>query len=96
MGSVPKNQLGVAGGTNALFRNLGFVSGTTLSVIIFSYTTKMNIDAISNSNAAFDVNTFMKGFKYVVIFCAFSCLLSAILSLTRAVRIKSVKPDTSK
>ena len=31
MGSVPRNQLGIAGGINALFRNLGMVSGTIAS-----------------------------------------------------------------
>ncbi len=89
MGSVPRNQLGVAGGINALFRNLGFVSGTTFSVIIFSSVTKMKIDSVTGSNAVIDIGVFLKGFKYIIIFCAISCFLAAVLSLTRAVRTKS-------
>ena len=47
MGSVPKNQLGIASGTNALFRYIGMVSGATLSMIIFSYSSKISINTLN-------------------------------------------------
>ncbi|OFW75827.1 MAG: hypothetical protein A2201_13730 [Alicyclobacillus sp. RIFOXYA1_FULL_53_8] len=37
MGSVPRSKLGLAGGLNALVRNLGMVFGIALSVSLFSY-----------------------------------------------------------
>jgi EmrB/QacA subfamily drug resistance transporter len=36
MGSVPKNKLGIAGGINALVRNVGMVLGISLSVSLFT------------------------------------------------------------
>lgn len=84
MGSVPKEHLGVAGGIVALFRNLGMVSGATLSVLLFTFTTKMNINSFSDA-AVFDTVTFMRGFRIVILFAASCCLLGAIISLTRSV-----------
>lgn len=37
MGSVPRSKLGLAGGINALVRNVGMVLGIALSVSLFSY-----------------------------------------------------------
>jgi EmrB/QacA subfamily drug resistance transporter len=84
MGSVPRVQLGIAGGINALFRNLGMVSGTTFSVLIFSFVTKMNINNMSGKNALLDTAIFMKGFRMVLVFAAISCLIAAIISSTRS------------
>jgi len=86
MGAVPKHQLGVAGGINALFRNLGMVSGTTFSVLIFSFIARMNINSLED-NVTTNTVLFLKGFRGVLIFAALACLLSACISLTRAVRI---------
>jgi MFS family permease len=78
MGSVPKEHLGIAGGINALFRNLGMVSGTTLSVLLFSYSTKMNINNLSDKPGAFNPASFLTGFRIVLIFAALSCLIATI------------------
>ena len=85
MGSVPRDQLGVAGGINALFRNLGMVSGVTLSVMLFGYTTNLDINSITNG-----INTaiFIKGFRVVTLFSALSCLLAAIISISRSVGVR--------
>lgn len=40
MGAVPRSKLGLAGGLNALVRNLGMVLGIALSVSLFSYRLK--------------------------------------------------------
>ncbi len=84
MNAVPKNSLGVAGAVSALFRNLGLVTGTTVSVMIFSFSTKMNINRMADGDAS-SVTLFLKGFRYVLIFAGLSCLAGAALSLKRAV-----------
>ncbi|MDP4091947.1 MAG: MFS transporter [Bacillota bacterium] len=85
MGSVPKDRLGIAGGINALFRNLGMVSGATFSVLLFTAVTKMDINKFGNTGSGFDAAIFMKGFRYVAILAGLSCLLAVIISLTRSV-----------
>lgn len=87
MGAVPRERLGVAGGINALFRNVGMVSGTTFSVLIFSFVARMNINSLED-NLTTNTDLFLKGFRAVLIFAALSCLASAGISLTRAVRIR--------
>lgn len=82
MGSVPKNQLGIAGSINALFRNLGMVSGTAFSVLLFSFVTRQGINALSGGMAA---GTFMNGLRWVFLMCALCTLGAALLNLTRAV-----------
>jgi EmrB/QacA subfamily drug resistance transporter len=84
MGSVPKNQLGSAGGINALFRNLGMVSGTTISVILFSFTTNININKLAGEKAVFESDMFLKGFRVVFIFAACSCIAALLLSVFRS------------
>ncbi len=83
MGSVPKNELGSAGGINALFRNLGMVSGTTISVIIFSFATKINISKITGEKAGLSSEVFLKGFRVVFIFAACACIAALLFSLAR-------------
>lgn len=93
MGSVPKEHLGIAGGINALFRNLGLVSGTTLSVLIFSYSTKININSLSDKAGAFNPGSFLTGFRIVLVFAALSCLLATIISLSRTIGAYKEKPN---
>ena len=92
MGSVPRNRLGIAGGINALFRNLGMVSGVAFSVIIFSFATKMNINNLSDATA-FDPAVFLKGFRVVVYFAACAYFLAFLFSITRAIRSKGDAAD---
>ena len=83
MGSVPRERLGIAGGVNALFRNLGMVTGTTLSVLIFTFTTKMNMNKIANPSVP-EISHFLKGFSVVLIFAGISCFFALLISLTRS------------
>ncbi|MEL4106930.1 MFS transporter [Oscillospiraceae bacterium WX1] len=85
MGCVPRAQLGIAGGANALFRNLGLVSGTTFSVLIFSFVTKLNIN---NLTGTFDAGMFVHGLSVIFLFSAACTLAAAVISLTRAVRCR--------
>jgi EmrB/QacA subfamily drug resistance transporter len=82
MGAVPKDKLGTAGSINAFFRNFGMVSGTTISVIIFSLVTNLGIDSITGSAGTVDL--FLKGYR-VVFLCAGAVDLAAVLlSVKRA------------
>ncbi|SHI12225.1 drug resistance transporter, EmrB/QacA subfamily [Sporobacter termitidis DSM 10068] len=85
MGCVPRAQLGIAGGANALFRNLGMVSGTTFSVLIFSFVSKLNIN---NLTGGFNAQSFVRGLSVIFIFCAVCTFAAMLVSLTRAVRTR--------
>jgi EmrB/QacA subfamily drug resistance transporter len=87
MGAVGREQLGIAGGINALFRNLGLVSGTAFSVLIFSFATSVNINNMSSGG--FNASGFTKGFTIIMIFNAFCTLLAALISIKRSAKAKN-------
>lgn len=89
MGAVPKSKLGIAGSINALFRNLGMVSGTAFSVLLFSMLTRLGVNAISSGAAGSGV--FLRGLRGVFLLAAASTFLSMLLSLTRAVTLRPKK-----
>lgn len=90
MGSVPSRQLGIAGGINALARNVGMVSGTSFSVLIFALVTGLGMDSVSGGASG---PLFMAGFRAVILFDAVCCVLAALLNITRAVIGSSGTPD---
>lgn len=79
-GSVPPSQLGIAGGINALFRNVGFVSGTAFSVLIFSFSAGLNVNSISGS---MDAHAFLHGFSLVFVFCGICAAAAFLLCFVR-------------
>jgi EmrB/QacA subfamily drug resistance transporter len=81
MGSVARDKLGVAGSINALFRNLGMVSGTTLSVTLFMFATHAGIGNISGSKI--EPAVFMQGFSVVMACAAGLSLAGMVLSAFR-------------
>ncbi|MCX7614835.1 MAG: MFS transporter [Clostridiales bacterium] len=83
MGSVKRDRLGIAGGINALFRNLGLVMGTTISVMIFSFAAHLDINSLTG---AFSEAAFLRGLRLIFIFDAACCFLAVLINLTRAVR----------
>lgn len=83
MGSVPRHQLGVAGGVNALFRNVGLVSGATFSVLIFSFVSKLSINTLTGN---FNSGAFVHGLSAIFIGAACCTAASLVICLTRAVR----------
>ncbi len=89
MGSVKRNQLGIAGGINALFRNLGMVSGTAFSVLIFSLSTRVSINTLSAGS--FNPASFLKGFSLIMIFDAVCTFVGIFISITRAVKVGKPK-----
>jgi len=92
MSSVPKEELGIAGGLNALSRNLGLTAGTTLSVLIFSTSTNAQISKVLKVGSDASVLIFLKGFKIVIICSAIICFMGALAALARAL-IKFDEPS---
>jgi EmrB/QacA subfamily drug resistance transporter len=88
MGCVPRAQLGIAGGANALFRNLGMVSGTTFSVLIFSFVSKLDINDLTGG---FNARSFVRGLSVIFIFSAVCTFAAMLISLTRAVRLRAAE-----
>lgn len=80
MGSVSTNQLGIASSTNALFRYVGLSSGTTFSMLIFSFSSNINI---GNFSGGFQVGAFLHGITVVYIFDAVCALIAMAFSMTR-------------
>lgn len=83
MGSVSTNQLGIASSTNALFRYVGLSSGTTFSMLIFSFSSNINI---GNFSGGFQVGAFLHGITVVYIFDAVCALIAMAFSMTRPKR----------
>ena len=80
MSSVSGNQLGIASSTNALFRYIGLSSGTTFSMLIFSFSSNINVGDLSGKiNAC----TFLHGTTVVYIFDAACALIAMAFSLVR-------------
>jgi EmrB/QacA subfamily drug resistance transporter len=90
MGSVTNDKLGVAGGLNSLFRNLGMVSGLTATFFIFSFVSKLDVTEKISHPAGFEVN-FMNGFRIVLICSAVVCLFGFLISLSRVYSNKQAK-----
>ena len=81
MGAVQRTQVGVAGSINAFFRNFGMVTGTTLSVLLFTTVTQVTIEALSGTTI--NSSNFLFGFKVVMLTAATLALSGACLSYFR-------------
>lgn len=88
MGSVPQNQLGIASGANALFRYIGLASGSTFSMMIFSFSSKINISELTGG---FNKCSFMRGICIVYLFdaaCAFASMVFSLIRTTRTTMLE--------
>jgi EmrB/QacA subfamily drug resistance transporter len=86
MSSVSRNELGIASSANALFRYIGMSSGTTFSMLIFSYSSNININ---NLNGGFDAGAFMHGITVVYLFDVVCALLSMAFSMAKTTNPKN-------
>jgi EmrB/QacA subfamily drug resistance transporter len=68
MGSVSRDRLGVAGSITSFFRNFGMITGTTVSVLLYSFVTKTGISGLSTGT--FDAPLFLTGFRAVLLFAS--------------------------
>lgn len=80
MSSVSANQLGIASSTNALFRYIGLSSGTTFSILIFSFSSNITI---GNLSGKFDAGAFLHGVALVYLFDTVCALIAMAFSVVR-------------
>lgn len=86
MGSVPESRLGTAGGLNALVRNVGMVTGITVSVSLFSARFQQitgHLGTFASPDQANMVDAMMASLHLVFWVALAICLLGAILSSRR-------------
>ncbi|MGG5461812.1 MFS transporter [Clostridium sp. B9] len=88
MSSVPKDKLGIAGGTNALIRNLGLAFGVSASTSILYY--KMSTIAGYRVLGAIPgkPEIFISGMKFVYILIASLCFIGFVISLIEHIMSK--------
>ena len=89
MSSVPKNKLGIAGGTNALVRNLGLAFGISISTsILYSKMSSLAGYKVLESIPGKEY-IFVYGMKSVYILTAISCFFAFAISLIN--KLKNTK-----
>lgn len=91
MGSVPRSKLGIAGGYNALVRNVGMVLGIALSVSLFSY----RLQSLTGrpeiyGNQTAQPEAFMGALHTVFWAAAVVCLLGVAFSFVRKPRSQAL------
>ena len=86
MGAVPANQLGVAGGINALARNLGMVCGTAIAVSLFEHRRLAVLSQNLDASPAIETAAFLSGFSGALYAAAGFGLIGALLSFNRIKR----------
>lgn len=91
MSSVEKSKLGIAGGINALIRNLGFVFGVSFSTTVLynrmSY--KIGYRVLDYVEGRGDV--FIYGMKWVYALAAIGCIIGFIISLIDKLQIRHIQ-----
>lgn len=83
MGAVDHKQLGIAGGINALARNLGMVSGTAVAVSIFEHNRLAFLAQVANPTQVQEQAAFLTGYHGALIAAAVFALAGALLSFNR-------------
>ncbi len=84
MGSVPFQKLGVAGGMNALVRNIGMTVGTAVVVMLFSTIRQLYLKGVGHPAPGEQVAAFLEGWQAVFLFSAGMAALAAVFSVVRA------------
>lgn len=83
MSSVPPMKLGVAGGINALVRNVGMVIGIAYSVSLFENRNAALLVGISAPTATQQANAFVGAYHIVMLTSMVIAIVAALLSLNR-------------
>ena len=83
MSSVHQSKLGVAGGINALVRNVGMVIGIAFSVSLFENRQASVLSTINNPSATLKVQAFMSAYHTVLLTAMGIALVAALISLNR-------------
>ena len=91
MSSVPKNKLGIAGGTNALIRNIGLTIGASVSTTIL-YADMSRI--IGHKVLGFipgKPNIFVSAMKDVYLIVSVLCFIALVLFLVDIIKTKALR-----
>jgi EmrB/QacA subfamily drug resistance transporter len=80
MSAVQPSQMGVAGGINALSRNLGMVCGTALGVAIFEHQRQALLAGANNPGS---IQAFMGGYHDAMLAAAVYAVVALLVSLSR-------------
>lgn len=83
MSSVEPKKLGVAGGINALVRNVGMVIGIAFSVSLFESRQSALLQGLKNPTVAQQTSAFMGGYHTVMLTAMVIALVAAAISLNR-------------
>jgi EmrB/QacA subfamily drug resistance transporter len=81
--SVDRSKTGIAGGVNALVRNLGMVMGTAVAVSVFETQRRVAIAGIAAPTTAQSVSAFLQGYHTALIVGAVFAAVAAIISFNR-------------
>ncbi len=83
MSSVPPHKLGLAGGVNALVRNVGQVTGIALAVSLFENRQAVMLTKISNPSILQQTAAFMTAYHTVMLTGMTIALAAGLISLNR-------------
>lgn len=86
MSNAPRNMLGIAGSVNALIRNLGMITGTSLAILILYSRMSSRIGYKVSTYIAGRDDVFIYGMRGAYLTAAFICTLGAVLTAIRLYR----------
>jgi EmrB/QacA subfamily drug resistance transporter len=92
MSNAPRNMLGISGSVNALIRNLGMITGISLSILILYSRMSHKIGYNVSSYVVGRDDVFVYGMKGAYITAASICALGALLTAFRLYNKKNRKP----
>ena len=81
--SVPREKMGIAGGMNALMRNIGMVTGTAIAVSIFENQRVGFLHGISDPTAFQKTAAFLHGYHTAVMTGAVFAIIGVVISINR-------------
>ena len=83
MSSVPPSKLGVAGGINALVRNVGMVIGIAFSVSLFENREAVFLAGVNAPTAIQQATAFVGAYRIVMLTSMVIAIIAALISLNR-------------
>jgi EmrB/QacA subfamily drug resistance transporter len=89
MSNAPRNMLGIAGSVNALIRNLGMITGTSLAILILYSRMSSRIGYKVSTYIPGRDDVFIYGMKGVYATASAVCAIGALLTAFRLYRKKS-------
>lgn len=91
MANAPRHMLGISGSVNALIRNLGMISGTTLSILILYSLMSAKIGYSVSTYISGRDDVFVYGMRGAYLVAAGVSALGAVLTALRMIKIRKSK-----